>query len=168
MNTFSYTLIPWLMQGAFAIPEGNAPKIMAYGIHDDVQALQLSPPLLARSATRSFCPSTGHQEICLLGLDGPGQTFPAAPGLHATEGDLDLGATMMYYDHRYVPLQNRILAVKPFWTRLRTQRLSAWHKLLAIRQASFVLRTAPRSPFWVCINDGLPQTPFPDHARLEV
>ena len=37
--------------------------------------------------------------------------------------------------HRNAPLQQRILSVKPFWTRLRTQRLSTWHKLLVIRQA---------------------------------
>ena len=37
--------------------------------------------------------------------------------------------------HRNAPLQPRILGVKPFWIRLRSQRLSTWHKLLVIRQA---------------------------------
>lgn len=57
-------------------------------------------------------------------------------GIPLVVAGADLGASMIYgAQHRNKVLQDRILAVKPFWQKLRQLKVSPWHKLLLIRMA---------------------------------
>ena len=57
-------------------------------------------------------------------------------GLSLVTAGADLGASMIYgKQHRNKVLQDRIQDVKPFWKKLRTLRVSVWHKLLLVRMA---------------------------------
>ena len=48
----------------------------------------------------------------------------------------DLGASMIYgASHQSQVLQDRILAVKPFWKKRRVLNVSVWHKLSLIRMS---------------------------------
>ena len=59
-----------------------------------------------------------------------------AQGFKVVEAAGDLGISMCYgARHLNKQMQDRILSVMPFWNKLRSLKASAWHKLLAIRQA---------------------------------
>ena len=59
-----------------------------------------------------------------------------ALGLGVITSGADLGAAMIYgAGHRNKVLQDRVTAVLPFWKKLRSLRVSVWHKLLLIRMA---------------------------------
>eukprot|EP00435_Cladocopium_sp_Y103_P067936 s1011_g30.t1 len=59
-----------------------------------------------------------------------------ALGLPVVSAGADLGASMIYgASHRNRVLQDRVLAVKPYWKKLRSLKVSAWHKLLLITMA---------------------------------
>ena len=118
------------------------PRVTSMSYVDNLELLASNPgELLASVLTLETWASLLHLRLdakksMFWALDAADRRHLSTLGLTVTEGDLDLGATMIYgARHRNAPLQNRILSVKPFWTRLRTQRLSAWHKLLVIRQA---------------------------------
>ena len=59
-----------------------------------------------------------------------------ALGFHVADACMDLGTSMTYTaSHRNSAMQQRILAVKPLWSKLRKLRVSFWHKLLVVRMA---------------------------------
>lgn len=61
-------------------------------------------------------------------------------GLPVVVAGSDLGASMIYgAQHRNQVLQQRIKSVQPFWSKLRSLRVSVWHKLLLVKMALYSL-----------------------------
>eukprot|EP00435_Cladocopium_sp_Y103_P055110 s1486_g18.t1 len=83
-----------------------------------------------------FCLSLDTKKSSCWAVKPQDRAILTALGLEVVTAGADLGASMIYgASHRNQVLQQRILAVQPYWAKLRQLRVSPWHKLLLIKMA---------------------------------